>query len=209
VDRFNLQQRCIEANRVAEQILQTPNMANPDADATKLKQANQSLDQCMAQFKAEDILYDKIKQALSDNWKSVWLEDYDALMLVLEKGACYEETPASQLQARFDSLIGVKDKDITKALSVFSSKYQSYFSYDIKPLREEAHYKSELRELIEKINRKVAADKKKLYMKIAKIAGIVAAIILFIVIMIACWPWSGIIVGIIVASIIYGFIKDS
>lgn len=207
VDRFNLRQICAEANRVAEQVLQSPNMVNPESDAAKLKQVNHSLDQCMAQFKAEDKLYDDIKETLRENRMSVWLEDYDALMSVLGKGAFYEDTPASQLQARYDSFIGVKNKNITNALNVFSHKYQLYFSNEIKSLRAKAHYKSELHDLIYKMNRKVEDDKKALYFKIAKIVGIIAAIIAIAVIVWNTRPISFFVIGAIVILILYMIFK--
>ena len=87
VDKFNLRQICIEGNRIAEQVIQSPNNAKPDVDAANLQKINQKLERCMAQFKAEDKQFDTLIQTLFDNKCSIWQEDYDGFLSILEKGA--------------------------------------------------------------------------------------------------------------------------
>ena len=207
VDRFHLFDICAECRKVADQVLQTPNMLNPDADAIRIQKANQALDQCLAKFDAEDNLFKKLKQELESNCDFIWREDYDALYSKLEKGARYELTPASQLQAVYQGTIGVKQKDVDQAVSGFSNEIQSYFSNEIQSLKNTSHKRSDLQSLIDKMNRKVAEDKKKHTIKLIKIACWILAIILFIALMVGFWPISGIVLGVIIAVVVYFYIK--
>ena len=207
VDKYNLRQICREGNNVVEQILQTPNMLKPEEDSNRLQNVNHQLDQCVAQFKAEDKLFAQIKQELSDNRNSIWVDDYDVLMSALEKGACYEETPATQLQAQYDSIIGVKEKEINKAVNCFSEKILSFFANDIRALREKSCSRQDLQEIIEKMHRKVADDEWARKKKIMKIIGIALAVIALMIIIWVLRPWSFIVIGLIVAWIIYSMIK--
>ena len=216
VDRFNLRQICAEASRVANQILQTPNMANPNSDAIKLKQASQSLDQCIAQFKAEQKKYDDLKQLLSDNLCHFWIDDSAPLMKELEDGACFNETPASQLKAKYDKVVGVKEKEISQAMSGFSAKIRSYFSNDILELRDSQRDRQNFRNLIARMNRKAEEERKRFIIKVIKYIGIAIAIGILIWVIVAFvipwvsenWPW--IVLGlVIIGFIVYKIVKDN
>lgn len=190
VDRFNLRQICAEGKKATEQVLQMPNVINPDIDEAKLKKAAQSLNQCLAKFNAENKLFNTIKHDMANNRECFWPDEYDELMIKLEKGAFYQKESASQLQAQYNSLLPIKDSDITDAVSVFSQKIQTFFSSDIGELRYSIHQKKDLFDLINRMNQKVAEDKKKLIIKILKYSGIVIAIgILLALIIIYVIPW--------------------
>ena len=215
VDRFNLRQICAEASRVAEQVLRTPNMVIPNTDTIKLKQVSQSLDQCIAQFKAEQKKYDYLKQLLSDNLCYIWIDDSDPLMKELESGAYFNATPVTQLQVQYDKVIGLKEKEISQAMSSFSAKILSYFSNDIRALRESQHYRQDLRNLISRMNCKVEEDRKRFIIRVIKYIGIVIAACILIWVVIAIiipwvsknWPW--ILLGVVVIGfIIYKIVKD-
>lgn len=216
VDRFNLRQICAEASRVANQILQTPNMANPNSDAIKLKQVSQSLDQCIAQFKVEQKKYDDLKQLLSDNLCHIWIDDSAPLMKELEDGACFNETPASQLKAKYDKVVGVKEKEISQAMSGFSAKIRSYFSNDILELRDSQRDRQNFRNLIARMNRKAEEERKRFIIKVIKYIGIAIAIGILIWVIVAFvipwvsenWPW--IVLGlVIIGFIVYKIVKDN
>lgn len=215
VDRFNLRQICAEASRVAEQVLQTPNMANPNTDAIKLKQVSQSLDQCIAQFKAEQKKYDDLKQLLSDNLYYIWIDESDPLMKELDSGAYFNATPVTQLQAQYDKVIGLKEKEISQAMSSFSAKILSYFSNDIRELRESQHYRQDLRNLISRMNCKVEEERKRFIIQVIKYIGIAIAACILIWVVFAIiipwvsknWPW--ILLGaVVIGFIIYKIVKD-
>lgn len=216
VDRFNLRQLCAEANRVAEQVLQTPNMANPNSDTIKLKQVSQSLDQCIAQFNAEQKKYDDLKQLLSDNLCYIWIDDSVQLKKELEGGACFNATPASQLKALYDKIVGVKEKEISQAMSGFSVKIRSYFSNDIRELRESQRDRQNFRNLIARMNRKAEEERKRFIIKAIKYIGIAIAIGILIWVIVAFvipwvsenWPW--IVLGlVIIGFIVYKIVKDN
>lgn len=214
VDRFNLRQICDEANRVAEQIIQTPNMLNPEEDSIILQKANQQLDQCVAQFEAEQKKYDELKQLLSDNLCNIWKDDSAPLMKELKTGVFFNATPVSQLQTQYDKVVGIKEKEISQAMSDFSAEIRSFFSDEIRKLRESQRNRQNLRNLISEMNRKVEEDRERfikkfiLYLGIAIAAGILIWVIVKFVIpwVIDNWPW--ILLGIVVIGfIIYKIIK--
>ena len=160
----------------------------------------------MAQFKAEDKQFDTLIQTLFDNKCSIWQEDYDEFLSILEKGAYQVETSASQLQAQYDVLIVTKEKEINQELSCFKEKILSFFSDEIRSLRNDVHKRQDLHNLVYSMKRKVAENKKKLILTILKYVGIAAAVVLLIVLVINYWMWI-LGIGVVIGIAIYLFNK--
>lgn len=208
VDKFNLRKICVDGNVIANEILQSPNVSRPEEDASRLHSVSKSLDQCIGRFRKEDKLFDEIKTALCNNRNSYWKEDYDSLMSILMKGACYVQTTASQLQAQYNKIVGVKNREITQAVSVFRNKIQDYFSDEIRSLRDGVHTRQDLSDLVKLINQKVAEDKRRLIILALKCIGLIAAVGAFVWVIIEyVVPWViSNYIWVIIGAIVIGLI---
>ena len=203
VDRFNLKQWCAEAIQSAEQVLQSPNKANPDDDTDKLAKANRMLDQCIQQFEEEDRLFKELLSTLEEEHRKIWEEDYDIIDTALSKGAYHEPTSASQLKVQFLAAKTRKRKEIDQAVQKYSDNVRNFFAQDIQNLYEEYHSRKDLTRLIAKMDRKAWEERKKLIIRFS----IVAAVIIFIIVITATDAWEYIIGGLIWLVIIFGIIK--
>ena len=194
VDKFDLYRTCAQAEKIANQIIQTPNYAEPDLDKSILLKVESALDKCDAKFKQEMESYIQIDSKLYSTKHLVWLEDYDKIHEIVEKGAAHNLFSASQLSALYADAVNRKKEDLTQLKSGYSDKILSYFRTDIESITNSCLNSQELELLRIKFDAKKAKDRKHLYWIIAKIVACFIAIILFLV----YWPVSGIILGIMI-----------
>ena len=208
VDKFGLFKTRAYAENVANKVLNSPNLQNPDSDRIKLQDAESKLTSCDNSFEQEIDAFnqwgDKLK---SDNFY-LWFDDYRKIQDVLDLGATCSSLSVGELESMYVYAVAQKKTDLFNFLNVYNSDIISFFQKEIDYIKSHCVDKKELGQLRNKIEAKIEKDRKELYKKIAKIVAILSAIIAFIVLMVVYWPWSGIVVGIIVASIIFMIIKN-
>ena len=201
VDRFDLRRLCSEGVTLADQVLKTPNQVHPEVDKDKLEKVKKQLAQCIQKFEAEDNSFKDLLASLECEYTSIWEEDYTTLEETLKKGAFHEPTPSSLLRSHFETAKKTKHRDIDHAILKYSKKIRDFFSNDIKNLHDEYHSRNDLRNLIAKMDRKVAEDKKKLYILIAEIVAVIAVLVTITVLGI----WIHVLIGLVIIGVIAGY----
>ena len=199
VDRFGLRKLCAESKLKVEQVLRKPNKVNPEVDADILQKVAQALDECMSQFEMEESRFQELMDALDDNRNTIWFEDYDELYSILKKGAFSDPTPSGELQKRYEALLGVKEREINRALSRYSRAILDFYIGEIMELRHTCTRRDDLYALLARMDRKITVDRRQLLMKVLKYSSIVICFIVF-----------GWVVGIVIALgyIAYLVLKD-
>ena len=198
---------CTDGNQIADRILQSPNLFDPDADAQILERICNKFESCREDITNEDIAYKELKKEIEDNESNIWVEDYYKLIQVLDKGAWNNDTPSVQLYDQYHRYINEKNQEIDKIVSGLNKEVLDYLNNDLKKVRNSAYKKSDFYDLVYNAMNVIAERKKQWRLKMLKIAGIVVAIILAIVLIAWTWPYSGYVLGFIVAVIVYGVIK--
>ena len=208
VDKFGLYKTCTQAKKNAEEVLQTPNQANPDIDNVKLQKANAALDVCDAAFKKESDTYTKINSDLNNNKHLMWLGDYHKIYQILKDGATHNICSANQLEKMYADAVVLKKKELSQLLNGYDEKIKSFFKTDIEHITDNCVDRQELQQLKTRFDRKIAEDQKQLYFTIAKVVAGLIAFGAFAGVMWTYWPISGIILGVIVVIVLFLMFKD-
>lgn len=208
VDKFDLFKIRANAEHVAKKVIQSPNCISPNYDKAKLQDAINQLDKCDSLFEQEENLFRQIGDNLLRDRSLLWVEDYQNIQDIVREGASQANYTSKELEALITNTKAQKDNDIAKLLTLYNDKVISAFQKEFEYLKSNFVEKKELSKLKKKIDAKIAEDKKNLYLKIVKIVAIAAAVIAFIAIMAMYWPWSGIIVGILVVMFVIMIFKE-
>lgn len=208
VDKFGLFKTRAYVENVAKEVLNSPNLQNPNTDRIKLQDAELKLNSCTKSFEQEIIAFKQWDDKLKSDNIYLWLDDYRKIRDVLDLGAPYSNLSVGELESMYAYAVTQKKTDLLNFLNGYNKDIIAFFQKEINYITNNCVDKEELGRLRKKIEAKIKDDKKELYKKIAKIVAIVSAIIAFIVLMVVYWPWSGIVVGIIVASIIFMIVKN-
>lgn len=209
VDKFGLFETRAYAENVANKVLNSPNLQNPDSDRINLQDAESKLNSCDKSFEQEIDAFNQWDDKLKSDNFYLWLDDYRKIQDVLDLGATCSNLSVRELEAMYVYAAAQKKKDLFDFLNVYNKDIISFFQKEIDYIKSHCVDKKELGQLRNKIEAKIEKDKKELYKKIAKIAAIVSSIIAFIVLMVVYWPWSGIIVGAIVVLFLFIVFKGS
>ncbi len=202
VDRFNLKQICTDASNIANQVLHSPNDATPEADTRQIDEANRRLDQCLAQFEQEKVSFEQLRGKLESKRVSIWQEDYDPLIAILEECPYNDPSPLSELERRYHALLNVKERDITNVTSLYSPKIRNYFNSEIRGIRDNHCSRHELDNLNRRMAQKRSEEDRKRRILICKIVGAVVGVLLllYVLFVLEWWPYF-LSVAIIVATI--------
>jgi len=180
VDRFGLRALCKSIKATVDQVINTPNYAHLEDDAELLKKANSQLDHCMEKYQEEAKEFGKVHDMLKSHVGTIWAEDYEVLDKELEKGPFHTPVTSKELESRLTALLPVKEREINAALAKYSKKVKGFFSSQIQNLKNKHTSRQDLKELVNKMEKKIADEKKRILYMVLKIVGISIAVILII-----------------------------
>lgn len=180
VDRFNLRNLCEEGRKVAEKVINSPDITNPDSDLALLNEANQNLNLCIGKFEEENLQFNQLLQTLANSKASIWTEDYASLEKSLMLGCYHQETPISLLQQRFSDIKGRKEKDISQTVLSYSKKIQKSFAADIKDLINNPHSRQDFNVLKAKMDKMKVKEN----LEAVKVAVVLAVVFIAVILVI-------------------------
>lgn len=189
VDKYNIKKVCAAGIKVVSGIISNPNNADPHADSHKLQQVEDALSQCERLFKNEEAAYHTLRNKMADNDYLLWSNDYDEIEDILNDGPRHNANTPDELETRYQNALKVKADDITLLKGQYKTKVLDKYRTDLHYITNHLVPKSELDDLRAKIERKIAEDKKKLYVLIAKIVGGIIAVGIIVWVLINFWQW--------------------
>lgn len=198
VDRYNMHKARTKSVRCVQRILQQP-------DVMQLSQMTNELEQCQMHFHAvietfeEDKSYlsEQLKQA--DNW-NIWVDDLYSL-----KDTCLDHIRniydvASSPSDFMDDLRREEQRkkyEIEQELKRYQDETKAHFSKDIQNLKSMCFSKSVLTNLCAIMDAYEEEQRKAFYIKVAKYAGIAAAVLIVLCLYFFAPLYFWILVGIV------------